>query len=309
MNQVYKIKGSAKMSTKNYKILIKSSNGVVTLRLGPLDYEGALESMDDKFTSSDVYKDFEINHIESDVLEEKEIDEIKKLLPEKYSIKYVEKDPVKKKPAQRDKSIDILPIKIEEEKKISPLEAISIKKDIDGNIIKNNGDNKNKDDKEKNSLKDRLVSIKISDKEEKNIQILPKIENKAEVSEKTAKQRDKKTVAGSLELKTKTIEQNIRSGNSIEYDGNLVVVGDVNAGAEVIATGDIIILGTLRGHAYAGSKGDENAKIIALSIASTQLRIASKIAIPSESEKKIKSKGYSIARIKDNNIVVEDRKL
>ena len=54
------------------------------------------------------------------------------------------------------------------------------------------------------------------------------------------------------------LRQTVRSGQSIRHDGTIVICGDVNPGAEVIATGDIIVFGTLRGVAHAGAAGDED---------------------------------------------------
>ncbi len=74
------------------------------------------------------------------------------------------------------------------------------------------------------------------------------------------------------------LPQTIRSGQRIVHDSHLIIGGDVNAGAEVIAAGDIIIAGTLRGLAHAGCGGDETARIIAGCMRPHQLRIASEIA-------------------------------
>jgi septum site-determining protein MinC len=74
------------------------------------------------------------------------------------------------------------------------------------------------------------------------------------------------------------IGQTLRSGQRIVHDGHVVIQGDVNAGAEVVAEGDILIFGTLRGLAHAGSRGNEEARIIARNMRPQQLRIASKIA-------------------------------
>ena len=70
----------------------------------------------------------------------------------------------------------------------------------------------------------------------------------------------------------------VRSGQRMVHEGHLVICGDVNAGSEVIASGDILIFGTLRGLAHAGCYGDERARIVALNLRPPQLRIASKIA-------------------------------
>jgi septum site-determining protein MinC len=57
-----------------------------------------------------------------------------------------------------------------------------------------------------------------------------------------------------------------------------VVVGDVNPGAELVATGDIVVFGSLRGTAHAGAQGDATARVFALELAPTQLRISTYIA-------------------------------
>lgn len=70
----------------------------------------------------------------------------------------------------------------------------------------------------------------------------------------------------------------LRGGQVLAYAGNVVIVGDVNPGAEVVASADIVIFGTLRGVAHAGAQGDATARVFALELAPTQLRIASCIA-------------------------------
>ena len=66
----------------------------------------------------------------------------------------------------------------------------------------------------------------------------------------------------------------LRSGQRIEYEGSLVVLGDVNAGAEVIAGENIVVLGILRGLAHAGAKGNKEEIIAAASIEAPQIRIS-----------------------------------
>ena len=56
----------------------------------------------------------------------------------------------------------------------------------------------------------------------------------------------------------------LRSGQKIEFEGSLVVLGDVNAGAEVLAGENIVVLGILRGMAHAGAKGNKEAIIAQL---------------------------------------------
>ena len=73
---------------------------------------------------------------------------------------------------------------------------------------------------------------------------------------------------------TKFHKGSLRSGQKIEFEGSIVIIGDVNAGAEVIASENIIILGTLRGLAHAGAKGNKDAIIEAVDIETVQIRIA-----------------------------------
>ncbi len=66
----------------------------------------------------------------------------------------------------------------------------------------------------------------------------------------------------------------LRSGQKVEFEGSLVILGDVNAGAEVLAEENVVVLGILRGMAHAGAKGNKEAIIAAASIESPQIRIA-----------------------------------
>ncbi len=66
----------------------------------------------------------------------------------------------------------------------------------------------------------------------------------------------------------------LRSGQKLEVEGSIVVIGDVNSGAEVIAADNIAVIGTLRGLAHAGAKGNKNAIIAASNLDAVQLRIS-----------------------------------
>ena len=70
------------------------------------------------------------------------------------------------------------------------------------------------------------------------------------------------------------LNRTLRSGTRIEFAGHVVVLGDVNPGAEIVAEGNVIIWGRVRGMVHAGSKGNTNAVICALDLSPTQLRIA-----------------------------------
>lgn len=74
------------------------------------------------------------------------------------------------------------------------------------------------------------------------------------------------------------LQMTVRSGIEIRHPGTIVIMGDVNPGGEIIAAGDIIIWGRLRGIAHAGNRGNENCLIMALHMNPTQLRIAHYVA-------------------------------
>ena len=74
-------------------------------------------------------------------------------------------------------------------------------------------------------------------------------------------------------LPTLYLRKTIRSGQSISSDGNIIVIGDVNPGSEIIAKGDITVWGILGGIAHAGSEGNNFARIRALKLNPVQIRI------------------------------------
>ena len=98
----------------------------------------------------------------------------------------------------------------------------------------------------------------------------------------------------------------IRSGQRIVHSGHVVVAGDVNPGAEVIAEGDILIFGTLRGVAHAGSGGNESASIIAGNMRPQLVRIAAQIArAPEDAERATPGQRIpEVARIENGIIQV-----
>jgi septum site-determining protein MinC len=93
----------------------------------------------------------------------------------------------------------------------------------------------------------------------------------------------------------------LRGGQALHNLGNLVVIGDVNPGAELVASGAIVVFGALRGVAHAGAQGDRTARVIALELAATQLRIATAIATGDGGDK---PRGPEHASIVGDRIVV-----
>ncbi|VBB07866.1 septum formation inhibitor minc [Lucifera butyrica] len=74
------------------------------------------------------------------------------------------------------------------------------------------------------------------------------------------------------------ITKTLRGGQKVIYEGTVVVIGDVNPGAEITAGRDIIVLGACRGRAHAGAYGNRQATITANKLLAGQIRIAGLIA-------------------------------
>jgi septum site-determining protein MinC len=98
------------------------------------------------------------------------------------------------------------------------------------------------------------------------------------------------------------VQRTLRSGYSLKYSGHVVILGDVNPGAEVTAGGNIIVWGRLRGSVHAGFEGDDGAVVCALDLTPMQLRIAGSVA---GSLSKKGKPGPEMARIKDGQVVAE----
>ncbi len=95
----------------------------------------------------------------------------------------------------------------------------------------------------------------------------------------------------------------LRSGQQLRHPGSIAVIGDVNPGAEVVAGGDIVVWGKLRGIVHAGAMGNENAVVCALDLAPTQLRIAQYFARSPEGRRRKPTP--EVARVRDGKIVAE----
>ncbi len=112
------------------------------------------------------------------------------------------------------------------------------------------------------------------------------------------------------ELSVRYVRRTFRSGMSLHHPGHLAVVGDVNAGAELTAWGDIVVFGALRGVVHAGVLGDTSAIVAALAMTPTQLRIGSIYGRPAEANPKdvpgapTMGDGPSIAHIDGGELVV-----
>ena len=99
------------------------------------------------------------------------------------------------------------------------------------------------------------------------------------------------------------VNRTIRSGQEIKTPGSVMICGNVNPGAQIIAGGSIDIRGACKGLVHAGAYGDTSAFIVADQLMPTQIRIADRIAQPPENMKK--PQAAERASIKDGNIVIE----
>jgi septum site-determining protein MinC len=104
------------------------------------------------------------------------------------------------------------------------------------------------------------------------------------------------------------LRKTLRSGQKVVFAGNVVLLGDLNPGAQIEADGDIIVMGQLRGTVHAGAEGDDSSTVIASSLRATQLRIADRFWEGEKNSsffKKSTPTGTLRARLDGDAVVVE----
>ncbi len=101
---------------------------------------------------------------------------------------------------------------------------------------------------------------------------------------------------------TKFHRGSLRSGQKMEVEGSLVILGDVNSGAEVIASDNIVVLGALRGLAHAGAKGNKQAIIAAGVFDAVQVRIANIVKEINRDEEPLHKQSY-ISVVEDKIVI------
>jgi septum site-determining protein MinC len=99
------------------------------------------------------------------------------------------------------------------------------------------------------------------------------------------------------------LKRTLRSGHKVSYHGHIIVLGDVNPGAELVAGGNIIVWGRLRGVVHAGAGGDPEAVVCALDLSPTQLRIADMISVSPPRKGKTRPE---IAYLEDGQVLARD---
>lgn len=107
------------------------------------------------------------------------------------------------------------------------------------------------------------------------------------------------------EGKTRFYHGTVRSGQVLKFDGNVVVLGDVNPGAQIRAAGNVIVMGSLRGVIHAGIDGNREAVVAAYNLQPTQLRIADVITRSPDRVKKRKYPVPEIALVSKGAVYVE----
>ncbi len=130
------------------------------------------------------------------------------------------------------------------------------------------------------------------------------VENDKEKEEIFKKTLDEKL----MELSNSTgqfYKGNLRSGQVLESETSIIVIGDVNPGARVVSKGNIIVLGSLKGTVFAGANGNTNAFVVALDMNPGQIRIADSIARSPDKPVKETVKEAKIAFLEDGNIYIE----
>ena len=114
----------------------------------------------------------------------------------------------------------------------------------------------------------------------------------------------KKTFEKKTEIsETRYYRGSLRSGQKMESEGSLVILGDVNSGAEVMAADNIVVLGALRGLAHAGAKGNKQAIISAGLLDTVQIRIANIVKEIDRDEEPLHKQAY--VSVVDNQIIIE----
>jgi len=146
----------------------------------------------------------------------------------------------------------------------------------------------------------------ISEEEKNQIEEIITSDGSFQVKEFITKVMSKAEVLSYIEqTETKTFVQMVRSGQVLDVQGNLLLIGDVNPGGEVRATGNIYILGKLLGIAHAGFQGDSASVIIASYMNPRQLRIANYLSRSPDTETEGVYMEYGYFHEESNKIVID----
>ena len=154
----------------------------------------------------------------------------------------------------------------------------------------------------------RITGKLLKNKEIDEIQDLIKEEIDVNVEFDTPKSLGLASIRKTFDQKIATSETkfhrgSLRSGQRMETEGSLVIIGDVNSGAEVVASDNIVVLGSLRGLAHAGAKGNKSAIIAAGTFDAVQVRIANIVKEINRDEEPLHKNSYLY--VENDKIIIE----
>lgn len=109
----------------------------------------------------------------------------------------------------------------------------------------------------------------------------------------------------SSEMTALVVEKPVRSGQQLYHPGHIIIIGDVNPGAEIVAEGNIVIMGALRGTAHAGYAGNKSAFVAANVMAPSQVSIAGILARRPDGDSPVAAPEPEVARLRGEQIVIE----
>ena len=150
----------------------------------------------------------------------------------------------------------------------------------------------------------KILKNKEMDEIKEIIEKIIPVEVEFEISKTLGLHSIRKTFNQDIKVsETKFHRGSLRSGKKMEAEGSLVIIGDVNSGAEVIASDNIVILGALRGLAHAGAKGNKNAIIAAGLVDTVQMRIADIVKEIDRDEEPLHKQSYCY--VEDDKIIID----
>ncbi|HOQ07662.1 MAG TPA: septum site-determining protein MinC [Clostridiales bacterium] len=195
------------------------------------------------------------------------------------------------------------------------LESLGRKLDSSGRFFKGASLDVRYRGKKLNGEQERIISKMIEEKASAEVASFKEDEDHQEQEssgdhEEPDRTRDKLRMRllyfrGLEEGMTKFYRGTVRSGTLVSYEGNVVILGDVNPGGEVVAAGNVVVMGSLRGLVHAGADGNKEAIVAALSLQPTQLRIADVITRPPDSGQPKQGFLPEIAFVKDDMVYIE----
>lgn len=161
-----------------------------------------------------------------------------------------------------------------------------------------------KDDKTPITVTGKILKNKEIDEIQELIQSKIEVEIDFDMPKSLGLHSIKKTFEKEIAIsETKFHKGSLRSGQKLEAEGSLVIIGDVNSGAEVIASDNIIVLGALRGLAHAGAKGNKQAIIAAGLVDTVQIRIANVVKEIDRDEEPMHKQAY--VSVDNDKIIIE----